>query len=78
MPDLENKRGLSKRQQIFYMTKYLSIMRYKTKNMYQEQAKSNKVCYIPEEVTPKVSPIDTMMFQYGIPELMLENGKVID
>jgi len=78
MPDLENKRGLSKRQQIMFLTKYLAIMRYKTKTMYQKHAKANKVRYIPEEVTPKVPPIDTMMFQYGIPELMLENANVID
>jgi hypothetical protein len=78
MPELENKRGLSKRQQIMFLSKYLAILRYKTKAMHQAQAKENKVRYIPEEVTPKVSPVDTMMFQYGIPELILENAKVVD
>ena len=61
-----------------YLTKYLAILRYKTKGMYQQQARKNKVRYIPEEVAPKVPPIDTLMFRFGIPELMLENAQVVD
>ena len=90
MPEFQRQSGISRSDQLNYLSKYMAILRYHSMQIVNQKGKILKNKYVGSNEKIEVlnnktdcmkiaqQQVDKLLFKYGIPELLYENPNVLD